>query len=164
MTLPTVFSKRFGIGADAPSRPARAGSHAIQTGIGAALGAVLVGATGGSLVGPVGTLCGLAVGALVGAVAGKSVARYVEDAREDAYWRERPYVDTAFGFHDRDLTQTPEVDGTRRPHASSLADIAANPRSGRASEFWRTGQGRGHTPARMRDGQRSLSDQAAQGK
>lgn len=166
MTLPTDFSKRLGASAsaDAPFLPARAGSHAIETGIGAAMGAVLVGATGGSLVGPLGTLCGAVVGALVGAVAGKSIARYMEDTREDAYWRERPYVDTAFGFHDRDLTQTPEVNATRRRQGSSLADIAANPRSGRGSEFGQLAPGLDHARVWMRDGERSLSDLAAQGK
>jgi hypothetical protein len=70
-------------------------AHPIGVGVGATGGAV-TGATVGSLGGPLGTAIGAAVGGIVGGLAGKAVAKGLDPAVEDAYWREnyasRPYV------------------------------------------------------------------------
>jgi len=167
MASHTDFSRLSGHAADGSAGSGRRGAHALATGSGAALGAVLLGAAGALLFGPVGAWCGLAAGALVGALAGKRIVQAGDDAREDTYWRERPYVDTAFGSHDGgldlDLGQAPapEHDVDRQPRTAGLADIAANPTSDRSRALSRTGSGREGASNWMRDSRRTLGDLAA---
>jgi hypothetical protein len=71
-------------------------SHSVGTAAGAAGGAVAGGALGSAL-GPAGTVIGGAVGAAAGALAGRELAKAIDPAAEDRYWREnytkRDYVE-----------------------------------------------------------------------
>ena len=169
MALHTDFSRRSGHAADGFAGPGRRGAHVLATGSGAFVGAVLAGAAGAWLFGPVGTWCGLVLGALVAAVAGRRIVQARDGAREDTFWRERPYVDTAIGSLegvldlDLDLDQptAPEHEVNWQPRAGGLGDIAANPTSHRSRGLSRSGSGSEGAPNWMRDSRRSLGDLAA---
>jgi hypothetical protein len=111
-------------------RPIRA---LLLPGGGAVLGALLLATAGNVWAGWEVALFGCVVGALVGALAGKRMARHLEQARADVYWRERPYVDTGAalleGPLDLDLTAARDGDHTRNiaPTPEGLGDVAASP-------------------------------------
>jgi hypothetical protein len=68
--------------------------HNLGTGVGTGGGAA-AGAALGAAGGPPGMIAGAAIGAAVGAAAGKGVARAVNPAAEDGYWRSA-YVNTPY--------------------------------------------------------------------
>src|SRR5262245_35636209 len=73
-----------------------AGSHPIETGIGAAAAGAASGLAAGAVAGPVGAAVGAAVGAVAGGLAGKGVGEMIDPTTEDNWLREnfssRPYV------------------------------------------------------------------------
>lgn len=139
-------------------------SRAIEIGLGASIGAVLAGVVGGAFFGPAGTVSGMALGGVVGAALGGAVARYVDHAHEDAYWRERPYVDTAFGFHDRDLGVDHPAAPLHATQPATLEEVAANPRVVHHPASGRGGAGMHRNAHRMPAPPLSLGELAAQGK
>ena len=82
--------------ANPPLTPGPLGAHPIGTGLGVAAGSVAAGALAGTVAGPPGAVIGAAAGAVAGGVAGNKIARAIDPAAEEAYWREnfssRPYV------------------------------------------------------------------------
>ena len=139
---------------------------------GALLGALLLAAVGDMWAGWEVALGGLVAGAVVGALAGKRMARHLEQAREDAYWAERPYVDTGSAQLDGpldldlDLARVQDLDAgpTLSPAPEGLGDVAASPgprptgAAGQApTSRWGRQDGR-HTS------KPNLADLAAQGK
>ena len=137
---------------------------------GALLGAVLLATAGYVWAGWEVALLGSVAGALVGALAGKRMARHLEQAREDVYWRERPYVDSASalldGHLDLDLAsaQDPDAAPTLPPTPEGLGDVAASPRPrriGAAGQALTSRQG-WHGGPHTRSP--NLADLAAQGK
>lgn len=83
---------------DKKSHPAATGTGAVIGGVaGGVAGGAAAGAAIGGMTGPVGAAVGAVAGAVVGAMSGRAVARSVDPAAEDTYWRdnyaERPYID-----------------------------------------------------------------------
>jgi len=90
------------------------------------------------------------------------VARHIGALRREAYWHERPYVDTGFGYFEHDMQPAHcPAPGPRTEHAS-LADVAANPGHGRSR---RTSDvpGPQHAHGGAQGKARNLADMAAQG-
>lgn len=129
MGVRSIFSiEEISAGHNLPAGPSLlARAHLKQAGLGAAIGAVLVMAGGAALNGVAGLLACAIVGAMVGAVAAKTFAMYADDARQDAYWRERPYTDTASGLSDRDRAMSDRPATAHRAARRGLGDVAANP-------------------------------------
>ena len=73
-----------------------AGSHPIETGIGAALAGAASGMAMGSVAGPVAAAVGVAVGAVAGGYAGKGIGEMIDPTTDDNWLRDnfesRPYV------------------------------------------------------------------------
>jgi hypothetical protein len=73
-----------------------AGSHPIETGIGAAVAGAATGIAAGAVAGPVGAAIGAAVGAVAGGYVGKDVGEIIDPTTEDNWLRDnfesRPYV------------------------------------------------------------------------
>lgn len=103
------------------------GYHPLGTGIGAVVGGAAVGALTGTAAGPLGTAVGAAVGALAGGLAGKEIARSIDPAEEEAYWRntfaERPYVDPGATYLDYGPAYEYGVDAYSRYPGESYEDI-----------------------------------------
>jgi hypothetical protein len=81
-----------------------AGSHPIETGIGAAAAGAATGMVAGAFTGPVGAAVGAAVGAVAGGLAGKGVGEWIDPTTEDNWlrdnFRSRPYVEEGDNFED----------------------------------------------------------------
>lgn len=143
MDIRTAFSRKSPrLDLDLSAAHPGAASGALATGIGAAIGAVLAGTVGGFVAGPLGSLCAAVAGAIAGAALVRHVSGRMDQSREEAYWRERPYVDTAFGFHDGALAEGAASDPVSRPAPLGLADIAAHPAPRRSRHFETTLPGR----------------------
>jgi hypothetical protein len=73
-----------------------AGSHPIETGIGAALAGAASGMAMGTVAGPVAAAVGVAVGAVAGGYAGKGIGEMIDPTTDDDWLRDnfksRPYV------------------------------------------------------------------------
>ena len=73
-----------------------AGSHPIETGIGAAAAGAATGLAVGAVAGPIPAAVGAAVGAVAGGYAGKGVGEMIDPTSEDTWLRDnfesRPYV------------------------------------------------------------------------
>ena len=73
-----------------------AGSHPIETGIGAALAGAATGMAAGAVAGPLAASIGVAAGAVVGGYAGKGIGELIDPTTEDNWLRDnfesRPYV------------------------------------------------------------------------
>jgi hypothetical protein len=73
-----------------------AGSHPIETGIGAALAGAASGMAMGTVAGPVAAAVGVAVGAVAGGYAGKGIGEMIDPTTDDNWLRDnfksRPYV------------------------------------------------------------------------
>ncbi|MEO7939708.1 MAG: hypothetical protein ABIR55_13865, partial [Burkholderiaceae bacterium] len=85
---------------DENTAPAATGAGAVLGGVaGGMAGAAAAGAAIGGMTGPVGAAVGAVAGAVVGALAGKGLAKPVDPAAEEAYWRDnyatRPYAHEA---------------------------------------------------------------------
>lgn len=78
------------------------GAHPLGTGLGAVAGGTAAGALAGTVVGPVGTVIGAVAGAVAGGMVGKGIAKMIDPAAEEAYWRQnyssRPYVTSGATF------------------------------------------------------------------
>jgi len=97
---------------DKPSMPSGKDSHPAAKGAGAAVGGVAGGVVGGmaagasvgGMTGPVGAAVGAVAGAVAGALAGEGVAKAVDPAAEEAYWRDnystQPYVTSGATYDD----------------------------------------------------------------
>lgn len=128
MGVRSIFSiEEISAGQDLPAGPLQARAHLKQAGLGAAIGAVLVMAGGGALIGMAGLLTYAVVGAMVGAVAAKTFAMYADDARQDAYWRERPHADTGSALPDPDRAMSDRPATAHRATRRGLGNVAANP-------------------------------------
>jgi hypothetical protein len=103
------------------------GYHPLGTGLGAVVGGAAVGALTGTAAGPLGTAVGAAVGALAGGLAGKEIARSIDPAEEEAYWRntfsERPYVAPGSTYLDYGPAYGYGVDAFSRYPGESYEDI-----------------------------------------
>jgi len=79
-----------------------AGSHPIETGIGAAAAGAATGVTVSAFAGPVATVVGAVVGAIAGGYAGKGVGEMIDPTTEDNWLRDNfdsfPYVDEGETF------------------------------------------------------------------
>jgi hypothetical protein len=73
-----------------------AGSHPVETGVGAAVAGAASGLAVGAVTGPVGAAIGAAAGAIVGGLAGKGVGEMIDPTTDDTWLRDnfttRPYV------------------------------------------------------------------------
>lgn len=65
-----------------------AGSHPIETGIGAAVAGAVGGVAAGAVAGPVAAAVGVAVGALAGGYAGKGIGEVIDPTTEDTWLRD----------------------------------------------------------------------------
>lgn len=105
--------------------------HKAATGTGAVLGGAAGGVAGGTaagaaiggMTGPVGAAVGAAAGAVAGALAGKGIAKAVDPAAEDKYWRDnyasRPYIASGSTYDDYGPAYRHGVEGyTRYPDRS----------------------------------------------
>src|SRR5580704_13232745 len=81
-----------------------AGSHPIETGIGAAVAGAAAGMAMSAFAGPVATAVGAAVGAVAGGYAGKGIGEMIDPTTEDNWLRDnftsRPYVESGDNFED----------------------------------------------------------------
>ena len=81
-----------------------AGSHPIETGIGAAAAGVAAGMAVGAFTGPVGAAVGAAVGAVAGRYAGKGLGEMIDPTLDDEWLRDkfesRPYGEGGENFED----------------------------------------------------------------
>jgi hypothetical protein len=81
-----------------------AGSHPIETGVGAAVAGAAAGMALGAIAGPAAAALGVVVGAVAGGYAGKGVGEMIDPTLEDDWLREnfdsRPYVKKGDRFED----------------------------------------------------------------
>jgi hypothetical protein len=81
-----------------------AGSHPIETGIGAAVAGAAAGLVAGAVGGPVTTVIGVAVGAVAGGYAGRELGEWIDPTTEDDWLRDnfesRPYVRKGARYND----------------------------------------------------------------
>jgi hypothetical protein len=81
-----------------------AGSHPIETGIGAAIAGAAAGMAVGAVAGPLAAAVGVAVGAVAGGYAGKGIGEMIDPTIEDDWLREnfksRPYVEEGDDYED----------------------------------------------------------------
>jgi hypothetical protein len=81
-----------------------AGSHPIETGIGAAVAGAATGMAVSAFAGPVASAVGAAVGAVAGGYAGKGIGELIDPTTEDNWLRDnftsRPYVESDDNFED----------------------------------------------------------------
>jgi hypothetical protein len=81
-----------------------AGSHPIETGIGAAVAGAASGMAAGAVAGPVAAAVGAAAGAIAGGYAGKGIGEMIDPTTEDNWLRDnfkqRPYVEDGDNYED----------------------------------------------------------------
>jgi hypothetical protein len=81
-----------------------AGSHPIETGIGAAAAGAVTGMAVSAFAGPIASAVGAAVGAVAGGYAGKGIGEMIDPTTEDHWLRDnflsRPYVEAGDHFED----------------------------------------------------------------
>jgi phage tail tape-measure protein len=81
-----------------------AGSHPIETGIGAALAGAASGMAAGAVAGPLAASIGVVAGAVVGGYAGKGIGELIDPTTEDNWLRDnfssRPYVSKGDKYED----------------------------------------------------------------
>ena len=125
----------------------KSGTHPVATGTGAVVGGAAGGIAGGAaagaavggMTGPVGAAVGAVAGAVVGALAGKGIAKAVDPAAEDQYWREnyssRPYV-SGGSYNDYGPAYRYGVDAYTRYPNRSFDDVESD-----LSRDWSTNRG-----------------------
>lgn len=110
-------------------------THKAATGTGAVVGGAAGGVAGGTaagaaiggMTGPVGAAVGAVAGAAVGALTGKGIAKAIDPATEDQYWKEnyasRPYVASGASYDDYGPAYRYGVDAYTRHPDRNFADV-----------------------------------------
>lgn len=95
--------------------------------LGVLLGSAAAAVLAGLLTDPIGAALGALAGAVVGGAAGIRSARYLNAHKREAYWRDRPCVDTEFANLECDTPLAPDLSTNPSARQASLGDVAAAP-------------------------------------